>query len=372
MKITFLLPHAGLAGGIRVVAIYADRLQSRGHDVRIISTQYRHPRRRDRARAYIERLRRSMTGTSEPSHLNGIEVPHVALPHAGPIRNDDVPSGDVVIATWWETIEWMRDLDASKGTQIAFMQGYEAHASQPIDRVRAAWSSVKHKIVVAQWLADLARTEFGDDDAVLVPNSVDLDHFTAPSRDRRDIPTVGYLYSPKPIKGCDLLCEAVETARRSLPGLQVTTFGADPVTGAIPLPDRTAHHERPPQSAIPRLYASCDAWLFGSRQEGFGLPILEAMACRTPVIAMPGGAAPELLARGGGVLLPSHDPSAMAGAIVSMFADTASSWRAHSDAAYSNARSYNWDHATDRFEAALRSVINIHDHHEEPALSASA
>ena len=37
MKITFILPHAGLSGGIRVVAIYADRLKKRGHNVTVVS-----------------------------------------------------------------------------------------------------------------------------------------------------------------------------------------------------------------------------------------------------------------------------------------------------------------------------------------------
>ena len=37
MKITFVLPIPSLAGGVRVVAIYAGKLLERGHDVRVIS-----------------------------------------------------------------------------------------------------------------------------------------------------------------------------------------------------------------------------------------------------------------------------------------------------------------------------------------------
>jgi hypothetical protein len=40
MRIIFVLPYAGLQGGIRVIAIYAERLRRRGHTVTIIS----HPR----------------------------------------------------------------------------------------------------------------------------------------------------------------------------------------------------------------------------------------------------------------------------------------------------------------------------------------
>ena len=41
----------------------------------------------------------------------------------------------------------------------------------------------------------------------------------------------------------------------------------------------------PPQSSLRDLYAACDVWLTASSSEGFNLPAMEAMACRTPVVA---------------------------------------------------------------------------------------
>jgi glycosyltransferase involved in cell wall biosynthesis/ubiquinone/menaquinone biosynthesis C-methylase UbiE len=46
---------------------------------------------------------------------------------------------------------------------------------------------------------------------------------------------------------------------------------------------------------VVRLYRSCDALAFPYRGEGFGLPMLEAMACGLPVIATAGGAADDFL-----------------------------------------------------------------------------
>ena len=110
-----------------------------------------------------------------------------------------------------------------------------------------------------------------------------------------------------------------------------------------------------PDNKLKDIYAACDAWLFPPRKEGYGLPILEAMACRTPVIATPAGAAPELLsARGGGMLVPHEDPPAMAEAIVKICSLADNDWRRLSDAAYATVTGYSWDDATDRFEAALR------------------
>jgi glycosyltransferase involved in cell wall biosynthesis len=46
------------------------------------------------------------------------------------------------------------------------------------------------------------------------------------------------------------------------------------------------------------VYADCDVWLFASFSEGFGLPIIEAMACRCPVVATRAGCAPDVIKEG--------------------------------------------------------------------------
>ena len=98
------------------------------------------------------------------------------------------------------------------------------------------------------------------------------------------------------------------------------------------------------------------AWLFASRTEGYGLPLLEAMACRTPVIGTPAGAAPELIAGGGGLLVEPESPEAMAAAIVQVVRMTDEQWRTMSDAAHATAAGYRWDASAARFEEALRDA----------------
>src|SRR5262249_2135899 len=44
-----------------------------------------------------------------------------------------------------------------------------------------------------------------------------------------------------------------------------------------------------PEDDLPRLYSSCDALVHPYRGEGFGLPVLEAMACGLPVVVTAGG-----------------------------------------------------------------------------------
>jgi alpha-1,3-rhamnosyl/mannosyltransferase len=59
-----------------------------------------------------------------------------------------------------------------------------------------------------------------------------------------------------------------------------------------------------------------------SRYEGFGLPVLEAMAAGTPVLAAAAGALPELVADGG-VLIDPDDIAGWAAALVRLVADEA-------------------------------------------------
>ena len=49
-----------------------------------------------------------------------------------------------------------------------------------------------------------------------------------------------------------------------------------------------------PAEDIPSLYQEAEAFVFPSFYEGFGLPLLEAMACECPVIASQAGSLPEV------------------------------------------------------------------------------
>ena len=78
------------------------------------------------------------------------------------------------------------------------------------------------------------------------------------------------------------------------------------------------------------------------------------MASRTPVIATPAGAAPELInARGGGVLIDHESPEQMAREIVRFARMDEHEWVKISDAALSTTTSHTWNDAADLFEASL-------------------
>ena len=63
---------------------------------------------------------------------------------------------------------------------------------------------------------------------------------------------------------------------------------------------------------LPALYSAADLFVYPSLYEGFGLPVLEAMACGTPVVAADDSALPEVVGEAG-LLADPLDVDALAG-----------------------------------------------------------
>jgi glycosyltransferase involved in cell wall biosynthesis len=103
-------------------------------------------------------------------------------------------------------------------------------------------------------------------------------------------PYVFYLGQWKAYKNLGVLLEAFAAVRRAHPATQLVIAGDDPRhpevrRGAAALPDGSVVLPgRLPESAIPDLYRGAAAVVLPSRAEGFGLPVIEAMACGVPVV----------------------------------------------------------------------------------------
>lgn len=115
----------------------------------------------------------------------------------------------------------------------------------------------------------------------------------------------------------------------------------DELRAAAPRPDRVevgGYIED-----IVEAYRGASALVFTSRHEGFGLPLVEAMACGTPVVAFANSSVPEVVGDGG-VLVADGDVAAMADALAGLLRDAAR-WRDASDRAIERSRAFSWGRA---------------------------
>lgn len=110
-----------------------------------------------------------------------------------------------------------------------------------------------------------------------------------------------------------------------------------------------------PQAELAALYAGADVFCFPSLFEGFGLPVLEAMAQGTPVVTSQGTSTEEL-GRGVAALVDPMDVASIAAGIQSLLEDDAR--RAELGAAgRERAATYTWARTAELLEEVYREMI---------------
>jgi len=126
--------------------------------------------------------------------------------------------------------------------------------------------------------------------------------------------------------------DAVLAARRhgGLPALSLVLVGTDRGTGDAlsaraadaGAPEAVVRIGRVDEPVLRALYRRATAFIYPSRYEGFGLPVLEAMASGTPVIASNAASIPEL-AGDGAILLDPDDARGWTNAVIRVTTDEA-------------------------------------------------
>jgi glycosyltransferase involved in cell wall biosynthesis len=339
LKITFLAPHLRIAGGVRAILTYADRLAERGHEVTLVVPA------RSVIRAAWRNARR--TGTEWMPRLRA-RVRWVSRwqPAA-------MPDGDAIVATAWQSAPVVAAAPARAGARFYLVQHYESLYHGAAAEVDATYALPLRKIVISTWLADIMRERFGASAPVIV-TPVDTDLFHRVPRARRDGasgPRVLMLHHEYAWKGVADGLEAVRRVKARLPGLRLVGFGVKPPRGPSPYDE---FHANVHQSQLAALYSGCDIYLCPSWDEGLGMPPMEAMACGSALVTYDNGGSRDYARPGETALVARRrDTDDLAAKLEQMATDRALRDRLATAGAAFVTTTFDWGRAVGRMEEIL-------------------
>jgi glycosyltransferase involved in cell wall biosynthesis len=268
-------------------------------------------------------------------------------------------SVDHVAPRWraWRSVVTLHDL--------AFVLYPETHTVSSRAYYVAAGESVRHAervIAVSQRTASDAVRLLGVDPARMrvVPEAAAPGYAPRSFDDLLQVaerlgvnpekPYLLFVGTLEPRKNVPLLLEAFATVRREL-DVQLLLVGSrgwldEPIFAAharLGLLDSARFLGPLDQEALAALYSHAAAFVLPSLYEGFGLPVLEAMACGAPVICSNSGPLPEIASEAA-VLLPPDDPQPWARAMLRVLTEprTADALR---QSGFSRAATFSWRRA---------------------------
>jgi glycosyltransferase involved in cell wall biosynthesis len=125
----------------------------------------------------------------------------------------------------------------------------------------------------------------------------------------------------------------------------------------------TVRHVGYVEPALTReLYAGAAALVMPSFEEGFGIPVLEAMTVGVPVVAARRGSLPEVLGDAGLLIEPDR-PREIADAVARILNDAAFA-AACRDRGLARSQTFQWDATAERVSQAYRDAVERHAHRD--------
>jgi phosphatidylinositol alpha-mannosyltransferase len=210
-----------------------------------------------------------------------------------------------------------------------------------------------------------AMSRYFSGDWDVIPNGVDVGHFQAGGRRPVDLtaasPRLLYLHRLEPRNHLGTLLEAMPGVLARYPAARLLVAGDGPWRGYY---ERQAAPLGPAVEFLGRVddrpaeYRSADLYLCPTTRGSFGITLLEAMACGTPMIVADGPGFNALINGGAeAVRLPHDDPAAWAGAVVRLLGDPVRR-RMMSAAGVAKAARYAWPRVADEVLAVYERVVH--------------
>jgi glycosyltransferase involved in cell wall biosynthesis len=167
---------------------------------------------------------------------------------------------------------------------------------------------------------------------VSIHNGVNFDEMASPNGDI-DVDSLGQyilcvaMHNEK--KGIDVLLQAFSLMQKVAPLLTLVLVGdghlrsdLETLAKTLEISSKVKFLGRKGRPEVAKLILHCEIFVLPSRAEPFGIVLIEAMACRKPVVATMVGGIPEIVENGkNGILVEPDNPKALAEALIAMLQD---------------------------------------------------
>ena len=339
MKIAFVCPHVRIAGGVRAILTYADRLAHRGHAVTVVVP----------AKGAVRAWWRNLKGVG-PDWIPGLR-PRVRW--VASLSAPDLPDGDVIVATAWQTADPVNAAPARCGRKFYLIQHYESLYHGSAEQVDRTYTYPLRKIVISTWLKEIMREKFGGDAESLV-TPVDPALFSRVEAGSDDgLVRVLMLHHDYAWKGVADGLEAVRRVKERRPEVRLVGFGVKRARGGVTYDE---YHENLPQSRLAWLYSRCPIYLCPSWDEGLGMPSMEAMACGAALVTYDNGGCRDYALDGRTALVARRrDVADLAERLERLVVDAGLRAKIAREGMAYIKREFDWERAVNRMEAIFRA-----------------
>lgn len=357
-----------IAGAGRYIAELAARLPARDVDTTLVT-------RRDDAQRWSERSPRAAIASIVPnaraarltyeawvlgtSHTaRDVQLwhgPHYTMPRRGATPTV-VTIHDLTFFTnpeWHERtkVTFFRRAVTFAAEHARVLVSVSAYSARLLEEILPA-----HAPIVVAPLGvdlDLFRPDGVDDESALQRQSLNV-----------DVPYVFFVGTVEPRKGLDVLLEAFSEVARENADVELwlagqAGWGVGVFTSQLdehPFKDRIRRLGFVGEEVLPTLYRRAKVVAYPSRGEGFGLPVLEAMACGASVVTTAGTVMAEV-AGDGARLVPVGDASTLASALIEGIHAGDAERATLGERARARAEHYTWDSCVDQHLVAYNMAL---------------